>query len=107
MLRSQRRPTGVGGGWWSFRECAAIEELIATETRAWHCEPVHWQLMPPRRHTFSHFHLDYVPVLVRVVSGIGIADADNRRWVDPAQPGSIGLPKPVATLLHEIARERI
>ncbi len=103
ILLSQRPPAGVWGGLWSFPECTGTEALIATEARAWHCEPVHWQLMPPRRHTFSHFHLDYVPVLVRVVSGIGIADTDNRRWVDPAQPGSIGLPKPVATLLREIA----
>lgn len=106
ILLSQRPPTGVWGGLWSFPECAATEALIATETRAWHCEPVHWQLMPPRRHTFSHFHLDYVPVVVQVVPGAGIADADNRRWIDPAQPGGIGLPKPVATLLQEIARER-
>lgn len=106
ILLSQRPPTGVWGGLWSFPECSEAEPLIAAAARAWHCEAQDWQLMPARRHTFSHFHLDYVPALVRVIPGVGVADAANRRWVDPAQPGSIGLPAPVAALLAEIADGR-
>jgi A/G-specific adenine glycosylase len=61
-------------------------------------------MLAARRHTFSHFHLDIQPLAVRLEHGpAAIADDDDLRWVDPSDPGVLGLPAPIQRLLIEVA----
>jgi A/G-specific adenine glycosylase len=55
------------------------------------------QPLDPFRHTFSHYHLDIVPLEV-AVDPAGTRDSDGR-WVDPQSPGTLGLAAPVKKLL--------
>ncbi len=58
--------------------------------------------LPGFRHTFSHFHLDIEPRLIRVDShGEAVQDAEGR-WVSPADPGELGLAAPVKKLLDQL-----
>jgi A/G-specific adenine glycosylase len=62
------------------------------------------EMLPPRRHTFSHFHLDIQPLVVWLASNPDrVADDGHQLWIDPSEPGSIGLPAPIRRLLAEAA----
>jgi A/G-specific adenine glycosylase len=62
------------------------------------------EMLPPRRHTFSHFHLDIQPLVVWLASNPDrVADEGHQLWIDPSEPGSIGLPAPIRRLLAEAA----
>ncbi|MCN5437527.1 A/G-specific adenine glycosylase [Escherichia coli] len=54
------------------------------------------------RHTFSHFHLDIVPMWLPVSSFTGCMDEDNALWYNLAQPPSVGLAAPVERLLQQL-----
>ncbi|MES9847213.1 MAG: A/G-specific adenine glycosylase, partial [Candidatus Thiodiazotropha sp.] len=48
--------------------------------------------LQPRRHTFSHFHLDIAPVVVAVKNPAkGLMDAGPRVWYKLSQPDDRGL----------------
>lgn len=46
------------------------------------------------RHTFSHFHLDIVPMWLTVHSSGACMDEGNALWYNLAQPPSVGLAAP-------------
>jgi A/G-specific adenine glycosylase len=96
-----RPPSGIWGGLWCFpqldpddRQHTALAErgLDARDQEA----------LTPFRHTFSHFHLDIEPLLIRVdTTGAGVQDAGGR-WISPADPGELGLAAPVKKLLEQL-----
>jgi len=102
VLLTRRPPAGLWGGLWVFPEFASLEDLIEGAFRLGlradqRCE------CPPRRHTFSHFHLDYTPVYLSVVelTVTGIRDDSDHRWFEPGD--SLAVPAPVRQLLNETA----
>jgi A/G-specific adenine glycosylase len=107
VLLERRPPTGVWGGLWSLPEC---EPDVAPED--WCRErlgtkPARVENLAERRHTFTHFHLDITPVLVRLECPIEtVADGDRFLWYDRGRPAPIGLAAPVARILHEIAKAK-
>lgn len=101
VLLEQRPPAGIWGGLWSFPEADDPDAIVHVAEQLG-LELGRCQLAPARRHTFSHYHLDYSPVYIEAHPRAAIAEG-NRIWADPASPGSIGLPAPVATLLEGMA----
>lgn len=112
LLLEQRAPSGVWGGLWVPPE---LPPGPATNNPR-HPDPavVAWcrarlgatlvrlEKLPPRRHTFSHFHLDIQPLAVWLASDPDrVADAAGHLWIDPSDPGDIGLPAPIRRLLAE------
>ncbi len=99
----ERRPgEGIWGGLWSLPELDPAVNPIA-----W-CEQQGLQaagdsrLLPPRRHTFSHFHLDIQPQEIPLaLPGCRLADGDRMQWYNPAQPDRLGLAAPISRLLQE------
>ena len=59
--------------------------------------------LPPRRHIFSHFHLDYRPLIHRTEARHAVAEPETYQWVDPSELAGMGTPAPVKTLLDELA----
>jgi A/G-specific adenine glycosylase len=97
----QRPPVGLWGGLWTFPEFEDESRL-----RAWCTERgiafSGFERLPQRRHTFSHYHLDYVPVLARGEAGFGgVAEGHRQRWLKPGEEA--GVPAPVQRLLDEFA----
>jgi A/G-specific adenine glycosylase len=116
LLLEQRAPSGVWGGLWVPPELPSgasggdgqpdgdaeqwCRARLGSAVRS-------LEMLPPRRHTFSHFHLDIQPLVVRLASGPNrVADRGRELWIDASDPDGIGLPAPIRRLLAEAA-ERV
>ncbi|WP_254304458.1 A/G-specific adenine glycosylase [Citrobacter freundii] len=88
VLLAQRPPSGLWGGrnWLAQRQINADN---LTQLNAF-------------RHTFSHFHLDIVPMWLPVSSFGSCMDEGNALWYNLAQPPSVGLAAPVERLLQQL-----
>lgn len=110
ILLEQRPPSGVWGGLWCFPECSppATDEsaAIAAACAALGCLVRAMRRGLTGRHQFTHFKLDYQVLEIAVAECDAVADRTARRWVDPAEPGTLGLPTPVRDLLRALAPER-
>lgn len=103
VLLEQRPPKGIWGGLWSFPECA-----LPTDVPDW-CQQ-HLQLVAPQyhlwsplRHTFTHFHLDIIPVHIPIlIKHYQLVVFSNRFWYNTVQPPVYGLAVPVARLLTQL-----
>ena len=105
VLLERRPPSGIWGGLWSFPECAPDTEPTAVENL---CGNLGFRILAVRsgaggRHAFTHFRLDYQTREIDVGPTSRVADGEQTRWVDPAAPGTLGLPAPVRALLDTMA----
>ncbi len=97
----QRPPSGIWGGLWSFPEfedAAVMHDWLdekALKTKL--------QVRAVVRHTFSHFHLDITPCVVRLQNpAFSVMDGAGGVWYNTRQPGALGLPAPVQRLLQQV-----
>ncbi len=101
ILLEKRPPTGIWGGLWSLPEFNSIESA-----HDW-CSSKNWpindvQTLATRRHTFSHYHLDYTPLLIRTDNPINfVMEANLAVWYKPKQINALGLPAPIKLLLQQ------
>lgn len=102
IFLQQRPENGIWGGLWSLPEFAQSSMALAwlgKQGAAIHT--VHE--LDTRRHTFSHFHLDYIPLLVRASAEKNIVlEQDAGVWYKMQQQQGLGLPAPVTKLLTEL-----
>lgn len=107
VLLYKRPSNGVWGSLWSLPEIPGIPHSQRLKT--WLLETVNnenlqYHLLPSFRHTFTHFHLDIFPVLVKVKKmAVSLNDIETI-WYDRARPPSIGLPKPIKEILGHVLR---
>ncbi|HET9679202.1 MAG TPA: A/G-specific adenine glycosylase, partial [Gammaproteobacteria bacterium] len=105
VLLQQRPPTGIWGGLWSFPEAAdnnAVNTHCKNRFKIERSQP--W---PVRRHTFSHFHLDYEPVTVDGSPINRVAEHPDECWYDLTSPPALGVAAPVKQLLTELKKELV
>ncbi|TCO80477.1 A/G-specific DNA-adenine glycosylase [Plasticicumulans lactativorans] len=99
VLLEQRPPTGIWGGLWSFPECPPGADIDTWCRERWGFATEGSERLAPLRHTFSHFHLDIEPVLVRVQAlPERVMDA-GWVWYNSRRPDARGLAAPVQRLL--------
>jgi len=104
VLLERRPPAGIWGGLWSLPECAADESPDDWCRERLHRPPARVDRLAPRRHTFSHFHLDIRPLRVQIGAPLeAIADGGRNLWYSPRRPAPVGLAAPIARILREIA----
>ncbi len=104
ILLEKRPSTGIWGGLWSLPEFDSIEaahnwcltkKMIIAGS----------QTLTTRRHTFSHYHLDYTPVLIQTDNPINfVMEASQTVWYNPEQINTLGLPAPIKLLLQQHTR---
>ena len=111
LLLERRPPAGVWGGLWvppALAE-ADLDRDWEDATADW-CRqrlgtlPLRLEMLPPRRHSFTHFHLDIEASLLHLhTTPPHVADGAGAVWVQPTAPGNLGLPAPIRRLLDEAA----
>lgn len=131
ILLQQRPPTGLWGGLWCFPQCeneSAIRETCEQIGIAFkapdqtpnpvvnpasnknphqtHATEQDYRFDKAKRHTFSHFHLDYTPVFIslsQLKAELTTQIAEHSvTWVKAHDPGQLGLPRPVEQVLNNI-----
>ncbi len=107
ILLVKRPPVGIWGGLWSLPECPIEENINAWCQQQYHCEidsPITW---PGLRHTFSHFHLDIIPVEATVKNWRPpLMEADAIVWYNIAQIKTKGVAAPVKQLLTQLTDKK-
>jgi A/G-specific adenine glycosylase len=101
ILLEQRPANGLWGGLWVFPQCDSETDIDRT-CHQLNCSVENWQLLPKRRHTFSHFHLDYQPVLIQAKQQPTIMDSPSIVWYNPTSPLEVGTAQPVKQLLQQL-----
>ncbi len=101
VLLERRAGNGRWGGLWSFPEFNdrdAALDWVASEFG----DSAGSSDLTPFRHTFSHFHFDVKPLLVRLDSARpAVMEGAQRVWYDGGRPPG-GLPRPVSKLLSNL-----
>ena len=99
----ERRPDGgVWGGLWSPPELPT-EADIAARGREWGAEGVSPRTLPVVRHSFTHFHLDVTPHVMRAGRRADIvSDSDRHVWFAPDDQRRLGLSAVAVRLLAHI-----
>lgn len=111
VLLYKRPAIGIWGGLYSFPEMAGepnkktIREFCREQLQM---EVNVYQTQPSFRHTFSHYHLDIFPVIIdqsttKATKIRKIMEDNQQIWYNPANPESIGLPKPVQMILKGLS----
>ncbi len=102
VLLQQRPPVGIWGGLWSLPECPIETDPIQWCDHHWQLQITTTNILPPLKHTFSHFHLAIEPVAAQVLNPAQrVMDSDQFIWYNTQTPDARGLPKPVQTLLAQ------
>lgn len=102
QLQLERRPpTGIWGGLWSLPEFADLQELEAwCIRRDYRLGAI--QALPIQRHTFSHYHLDYTPLLAKLENPINnVMEPGQTVWYKAGDIDTLGLPTPIKRLLQQ------
>lgn len=101
ILLERRPPTGIWGGLWSLPEFTDRQQL-----EDW-CLQHDYRLSEPnaqagQRHSFSHYHLDYIPLLATLQNPINyVMEANSAVWYKSGDIDSLGLPAPIKRLLQQ------
>jgi len=101
ILLEKRPPTGIWGGLWSLPEFDSIEAAYDwCLTKNIHIADQ--QTLATKRHTFSHYHLDYTPLLVQSDNPINfVMEANQTVWYKAEQLNKLGLATPIKLLLQQ------
>jgi A/G-specific adenine glycosylase len=101
VFLAQRPPSGLWGGLFCFPQFSEEAELHAwLADRQINADNL--RQLTAFRHTFSHFHLDIVPMWLPVSSFTTCMDEGTGLWYNLAQPPSVGLAAPVERLLQQL-----
>ena len=106
LLLQRRPPTGVWAHMWSLPEAAdvaAARKNIARD-HGIRGNTIVFRPLRPFVHTFSHYRLDVMPLVLDVASPAHVADDADCRWLHPAEAAALGLPAPVRKLIATFAQ---
>jgi A/G-specific adenine glycosylase len=107
ILLERRPPTGIWGGLWSLPECGSGADPGDWCRQRLGAEPRQVEKLAPRRHTFSHFHLDITPICIELETPAGaIAEGGGLIWYGRGHRLPVGLAAPVARIIREVQERR-
>lgn len=102
VLLERRPDPGVWGGLWSPPEMP-MEADVAARGHQWGAERDSFQTLPAVRHSFTHFHLDITPHVMRVGRRADIvSESDRYVWFTPNDDRRLGLSALAVRLLAGI-----
>lgn len=101
VFLAQRPATGLWGGLFCFPQFETHDALIQWLKQRGLADKSLQQLVA-FRHTFSHFHLDIIPMWLPVSSLSGCMDEGATLWYNLDTPPEVGLAAPVERLLQQL-----
>lgn len=106
ILLEKRAPNGIWGGLWSVPELAQFAEQDDIQKycqRELRLQTQQIELGTLFRHTFSHFHLDILPVFIKLKQRPSkIMDSEQQIWYNLYASQTVGLPAPIKKLLRSL-----
>jgi len=104
VILENRPPSGLWGGLWTFPEVEHTDQ-ITSKCQELGANYKDHRSLRQQRHTFSHFHLDYTPLIVRASLVDKVADGESWRSFKADRIDSVGLPAPVKKLLASLSTQ--
>ncbi|MFE8070806.1 A/G-specific adenine glycosylase [Marinobacteraceae bacterium S3BR75-40.1] len=107
LLMERRPPTGIWGGLWSLPQAEPdldIEDLPGWCRDQLGLDSEFPQRLSTFRHTFSHYHLDIMPVRLTARDSHRVQDNPNLVWYSPEDALTLGLPAPIRKVIAEPAQ---
>jgi len=102
LLLEQRPPTGIWGGLWCLPECPIDMDVVAWCRKNLSLRVSEPVALSQFRHTFSHFHLEILPVRVEIqTKSKRVMDSDRYIWYKPSQPQSVGIAAPIRKIINK------
>jgi len=101
VLLQQQPSAGIWGGLWIFPQ-QALEETVFESPLLIQQNLNAYEEKAIFRHTFSHYHLDIHPVLIKLPKKIDQVAESGSLWYNLDQPPSVGLAAPVKKLLETL-----
>ena len=107
ILLEQRPPEGIWGALYSFPEKLPTsrenEKPMSSKNHSSQLTIPSENCLSTIRHTFSHFHLEIQPKIVKVSKNeFTLDDSTHRVWYSLKSPPTLGLAAPVKKLLAEL-----
>lgn len=102
ILLQQKPPVGLWGGLWIFPEFNDQQALQQwCELEGLSLDKGEWE--NKRRHTFSHYHLDYTVVLLKHQKIQELVSEQGKTcWYQPQSHVKLGMPAPVSQLTKKL-----
>jgi A/G-specific adenine glycosylase len=99
----ERRPeSGIWGGLWCLPEFDSESAARSFAMQVLLDAAVEPQPLELIEHAFTHFDLAITPLLTHCAGPAGVMDEPKSLWYNPRDPGSVGLPAPIKSLLTEL-----
>lgn len=105
VLLEKRPPTGIWGGLWSFPEIESDADAAAICARRYGAEVEVQAALPLIAHGFTHFHLDILPLPLRVRRWPRRVAEPGLIWLAEAEAESAAIPKPVRQIIQQLRAE--
>jgi A/G-specific adenine glycosylase len=103
LFLERRPPSGIWGGLWSFPELSTSDEAADWCQSHLASQPQSMDRLDTVRHSFSHFDLDILPILVRVNEASSkVTDGGAGHWYRMDKPSPLGLAAPVQKLMKSL-----
>lgn len=103
LFLERRPPSGIWGGLWSFPELSAKDDAHEWCEKRLALKPKSLHQLDTIRHSFSHFDLDIVPIVVRVDDASStVADDEDGHWYCLDEPSPLGLAAPVQKIMNSL-----
>lgn len=106
VLLEKRPPVGIWGGLWCFPEVNPDDDAVAMANIRIGVEGVAGAPLAKLEHGFTHFHLTIHPRKVEVKRRPRRAAQPGQMWMSIEDALGAAIPKPVKTLLEQLAKQR-
>ncbi|MDH3648016.1 MAG: A/G-specific adenine glycosylase [Gammaproteobacteria bacterium] len=102
VLLEKRPASGIWGGLWGLPELTDQDVPTQWCRQRLGCDAHTAETWPVYRHSFTHFDLDILPVVVRLDGAVAAVDDRAQLWYNINSPARVGLAAPVTALLKKL-----
>ncbi len=103
ILLEKREAQGIWGGLWSLPECSEDTKVKSFCQKTFGLKMIKLKPLTPLRHTFTHFHLNILPVLVEINEPKLKKFNSPYQWHCLTRKTELALASPIKRLLHTIS----